>query len=164
MTNTPQIFALKKRLDMSEDNFPYKLPRLAKYNSLDKDWYCEYYIYDAAVNDLKRKRIVLNETTKAERLRVYKIYEKEVIEMLKEGYIMNANRLPKQKAPVNTLFNAIEFFLKFNEKIIKASTIRSYTTQLNRLQEYFLKDKKILASQINEDIALQFAEWLNTVK
>ena len=55
---------------------------------------------------------------------------------------MNANRLPKQQAPVNTLFNAIEFFLKFNEKIIKASTISSYTTQLNRFQNYFLIDKK----------------------
>ncbi len=38
------------------------------------------------------------------------------------------------------------------------------TTQLNRLQEYFLKDKKNLASQINEDMALQFADWLTTVK
>jgi site-specific recombinase XerD len=154
-----------------KEKFPHRLPRLAKPKdgSLAKPWYCEYYAWDDTAQALKRKRVVINDATKQLRLDNYAITADIIRELLvDDNCIVNPSKHRKRKATKTDMLvlPAMELFLEFNSKVVKESTIRSYTSHINRLKEYLdfanIVDTKL--ADFTEDMALDFADWLSTDK
>lgn len=168
MTPVLQYFADKQKLNMSAEKYPFKLPRLAKPKdeSLQKDWYCEYYVFDEIANSLKRKRIVLSEPTKADRLKSYKANAEVITKLLKSGAVTNPRKKKESLSKEIETKKAIDFFLTFSQETIKQATIKSYKTQINRLNEYLDENhlSTIKLQDFTEDIALSFADHLTTEK
>ncbi len=169
MTPAQIIFANHQAIIMADNSYPYKLPRLAKPQdeSLEKVWYCEYYVYDQTNQCLKRKRIVIANPTRAERLKSYKEAADMITKLLKAGAVVNPKKAEKKELDnqITTIAAGI-YFINFSQSTIKQSTINSYKTQLNRLTQYLtinnLKDSKL--TDITADIAQNFADWLTVTK
>jgi integrase len=153
------------------EKYPHKLPRLAKPkdDSLEKPWYCEYYVWDDTAQALKRKRVVIADDTKQERLENYELTADIIRELLVDkNSFVNPNKHKRRKAAKTDVLvmPAMEFFIKFSRTTVKESTIRSYTSQINRLEQYLdcTNSKNTKLAEFNEDMALDFADWLSTDK
>jgi integrase len=169
MTDINSAAFLKSRAYMSQD-FPYKLCRLARSKTLDKPWYCEYYMWDCAIQDLKRCRVLLKGDTEKEREVHFKIQERRYNKLLKNGYVRNK---PVDEMLASNVFDgssvlmaAANYFLNYHQKIVKKKTYESYKTDIKRLQlylEYYdIQHIRIGAFDISKMNG--FLDWLTIYK
>lgn len=159
----------KYNLAMAEPH-PYKLPILRKYDSLDKPWYVEYYVYSQANAKLKRKRIVLAEPTASARLEHSRAAIKQISELLKKGAIVDPlrpNKVLSLGVNANTeVLHAIDQFLEIHKKTTKPNTYDSYKLDLKRFQKFIIRHNlhRISLSNFTEPLAYRCMDELIMVE
>ncbi|MCP9765111.1 tyrosine-type recombinase/integrase [Lacihabitans soyangensis] len=164
---TPELlnyYFKKYNLTMS-DPHPYKLPVLRKYDSLEKDWYVEYYAYSERDAKLKRKRVVLAEPTEKQRIERAKSEIKLISEMLKAGAIIDPIKKKLQKSEItktSKLTEAIKYFLEQNKATLEQNTYESYKRHLDHLINYLNRhqNQSLTLEQLDIQIAYQFTDEL----
>jgi site-specific recombinase XerC len=154
-------------LTMAEPH-PYKLPVLRKYDSLDKPWYVEYYVYSEQDAKLKRKRIVLAESTERARLERAKQEIKIITQLLQKGAIVDPIKKKLQKSEItkaSKITEAIKYFLDQNKPTLEQNTYESYKRHLDHLKKYLHRhqNQNLTLEQLDIQTAYQFTDELITI-
>jgi len=143
MTDLKPYYYKKFNLTMA-DQHPYKLPVLRKYDSLEKDWYVEYYAFSETLNRLKRKRVVLNEPTEKARLARAKTEIKIISDLLISGAIIDPVKKTLVKPDItkdSKLTEAIRHYLEQNKGSLEDTTYESYKRHLGHLINFLIRHK-----------------------
>ena len=148
-----------------QEKYPYKLCRTAdSEGDLSKPWYVEYYIWSETEDKLRRKRVVLAQSTAKQRHAAAKEITKYIDSCLLNGDIVNPKVKPKSAtiSAHSTVIEAIKYFLEFTEKSTKKRTAQSYKCDLGNFEKYILKSKLEHTSLIefNEVAAMAYLDYL----
>lgn len=168
MTTELRIYYYKKYNLTMSDPHPYKLPVLRQYDSLQKDWYVEYYAYSERDAKLKRKRVVLAEPTEKARVERAKSEIKLITDMLKAGAIIDPIKKKLQKSEItknSKVTEAITYFLEQNKPTLEQNTYESYKRHLDHFINYLNRhqNQTLTLEQLDIQIAYQFTDELITV-
>lgn len=161
------IFETKHNLMKVSERFPYKAAVLREYDSLDKPWYVEYYVWDQAADKLKRKRMVLAQTSKKARRAEADKFIPLLNERLADGWILN----PRTPAPTEVtehslLTEAVAYFLLYSKSTNSDRTWRGYTSDFKHLLAFLEVHQltRIKLKDFSRASAHRWLDWLTIHK
>lgn len=155
------IFETKHHLMKVSETFPYKPAVLREYDTLDKPWYIEYYVWDQAADKLRRKRMVLAQNSaKARRLEAAR-YIALIDSRLREGWILNPRTpAPKDITTHSLLTEAVAYYLLYTKNTTSARTWRGYTSDFKHLLS-FLEEHGLSRIKIKDFSSMSAHRWLD---
>lgn len=155
---------------VDNSTIPYKAAVLREYDSLEKVWYVEYYIFDEKAEKLKRRRVTLSQDSASARRREAKIIIKELNEVLRAGAVINPlneasepfTDIPTNISAKSYLIDAIKYFLDYNKTVLRPRTLEVYTTDLVRFRKYLLQNgfAKLKLRDFNIERAIHFLDQI----
>lgn len=161
------IFETKHHLMKVSERFPYKLAVLREYDTLDKPWYVEYYVWDQAADKLRRKRMVLAQTSaKARRLEAAR-YIPMIDDRLRDGWILNPRTpAPKDITPHSLLTEAVAYYLLYSKNTNSARTWRGYTSDFKHLLAFLEAHQltRLKLKDFTRPTAHRWLDWLTIYK
>lgn len=161
--NTKYV-ADKFNIKLMNQPIPYKKCILRDYDkSLDKVWHVEYYIFDQAAEKLVRRRVTLSHDTAKARYAEAKTIIKDIDKLLEYGAVINPIKKTEQKEIIATssLTDACQYFINFQQSILRHRTFETYQTDIKRFTKYLEATAKTFQLQsFTEPDALTFLDYL----
>jgi integrase len=129
------------KLKIMPEQYPFKPCRITEIKDTSKPSYVEYYVWDETSGILRRKRVVLTQPTKAERLKEAKIIVKEINAHLQSGLVVNPKSKPKPKIVAeSTVIDVVDSYLNYISQTLSEKTFQSYKTELKRFTKFIKKE------------------------